>query len=181
MEGSQDMITSIASALGLKEIFVKIGLGVLTLLAIGLIIWRVVVWYDNQLDAAFNRGSEAAYAKVDKRATQLANQLTAAAVKLKDQANEEHLAIAVAATDLRVRGPGRASCPAPVDAGSGGHEQILAAEADAGLAVSPENWARVPWDWLVTVVQEHDDLLTEAGAWRENKQQESKIIATKGE
>jgi nitrogen fixation/metabolism regulation signal transduction histidine kinase len=171
------MITSIASALGLKEIFVKIGLGVLTLLAIGLIIWRVVVWYDNQLDAAFNRGSEAAYAKVDKRATQLANQLTAAAVKLKDQANEEHLAIAVAATDLRVRGPGRASCPAPVVASTSEHQSTASDGAFAGPEVPAGNWARVPWDWLVTVVQEHDDLLNEDTAWRHNYVAQSEIIS----
>lgn len=163
------------------SIWVKLGLGLATLLAIGLIIWRIVVWYDNQIDASFQRGADAAYAKVDKRATELAGQLTASALKLKDQANEEHLATAVAATDLRVRGPGRASCPAPVDAGASGHEQALTAEADAGLAVSPEEWARVPWNWLVTVVQEHDDLLTEAGAWRKNKDAESEIIAAKGE
>lgn len=171
------MFAAAASLLGIKEIFVKLGFGLLTLLAIGFAIWRVIAWYDNQLDAAFNRGEQSAYAKVDKRATELANQLTVAANKLKDQANEERLDTAVAATDLRVRGPGRASCPAPVDAGTGGHEQAPTPEADAGLAMSPENWARVPWDWLVTVVQEHDDLLTEASAFRKNETAKSEIIA----
>jgi hypothetical protein len=159
------------------SIWTKLGLGLAAVLAIGFAIFGIIRWYDHQLDAAFQRGSDAAYAHVDKRATGIANQLTVAANKLKDQANEAHLATAVAATDLRVRGPGRASCPAPVDAGASGHEQALTAEADAGLAVSPEHWARVPWDWLVTVIQEHDDVLTEADAWRKNDQAKSEIIA----
>lgn len=175
------MLASIANFLGIREIFVKLGLGLFTLLAIGAAIWGAMKWYDAQLDAAFARGEQSAYSKVDKRAIELADQLTAAANKLKDQANEERLDTAVAATDLRVRGPGRASCPAQVDAGAGGHQPDLAAEADAGSAVSPENWARVPWDWLVTVVQEHDDLLTEATAWRKNDQAKTEILTEKPE
>ena len=171
------MFTSIANFLGIREIFVKLGFGLFTLLAIGAAIWGAMKWYDAQLDAAFDRGEQSYAAKVDKRVIELANQLTVSANKLKDEANEERLVTAVAAADLRVRGPGRASCPAPVDAGTGGHQPAPAAEADAGSAVSAGNWARVPWDWLVTVVQEHDDLLTEATAWRKDKQAEEEILA----
>jgi hypothetical protein len=161
-----------------NSIWAKLGIGLFTLLAIGAAIFGIIRWYNNQLDAAFDRGESSAYAKVDKRAIELANQLTASANKLKDQANEERLDTAVAAADLRVRGPGRASCPAPINTGTGGHEPTIAEEADAGLTVSPENWARVPWDWLVDVVQEHDDLLTEADAWRKTDQAEREIIAS---
>lgn len=170
------LITKAAGFLGVKELFVKLGLGVLTLLAIGFAVWRVMVWYDDQLDAAFDRGEKSAYAKVDKRATDLANQLTASANKLKDEANAEHVDTAIAATDLRVRGPGRASCPAPIVATSGGHQPAAAEEANAGPEVSPGDWARVPWSWLVDVVQEHDDLLTEATSWRKDHQEKSEII-----
>lgn len=174
------MFATIAEMLGVRQIFVKLGFGLLTLLALGFAIWCVVVWYDAQLDAAFDSGEKSAYAKVEKRAIQIADKLNASAVKLKEKADEASSIVASSADDLRVHGPGRASCPGVAIPISRGH---VSPAAPASVAVAPmpgeerPQLAAVPFPQLVTVFEEHDQCIIEAQAWRDDKVARDALIA----
>lgn len=174
------MIATIAGFLGIRELFVKLGIGLMTLLAIGLAIWRIMVWYDNQLDAAFAAGEKSAYASVEHRVVEISAELTASAEQLRSKANAETRDVVVAATDLRVRGPGRASCPAVIDASSSGPESAVAGTSNPVGGVHPAggpDLAAVPWDDFVTLLEQHDKLLVEVVSWRQDYQAKSEIIA----
>lgn len=81
---------------------------------------------------------------------------------------------ALAADDLRLRGPGKAAariCRPDVAAGlpgrPGGPQITPAAPSPAGPEMpTGDREAVVPWGWLVRTVQEHDDALDENAAWR---------------
>lgn len=68
-------------------------------------------------------------------------------------------------------GSGAASCR-PINrpviaAPTSGREPTAPVANAAGPAMPPEDWAAVPWSWLVTRGQEHDDCLSESRTWRE--------------
>jgi hypothetical protein len=79
---------------------------------------------------------------------------------------------AALAAALSLRGPGAAasrcgpvSGPRPsTSTGQPGHSAPAAGAPPAGVLA--EDWATVPWRWLVNVVQQHDDVTSEAQAWR---------------
>jgi hypothetical protein len=174
------MIGTIAGFLGIREVFVKLGIGLMTLLAIGLAIWRIVAWYDNQLDASFKRGEESAYAKVEHRVIDISAKLTASAEQLRSKADAKDRILIADATDLRVRGPGRASCPAVIGSSSSGSEPAVASPGDPVGSVHPAggtDLAAVPWDDFVTLVEQHDRLLIEAVTWRQDYEARKAIIA----
>lgn len=98
------------------------------------------------------------------------------AAALREKANAENARIATRANDLRLRGPGAATCTNPPAArtGTSGHNAAPAEPNAPGLGVPTEQWAAVPWGWLVKRGEEHDKCLVEAGAWREQKAAEIK-------
>jgi hypothetical protein len=80
---------------------------------------------------------------------------------------------------LLLRGPGAAAGRrGPVDhpgvpAGAGGHLDPAAKPDDPGRQMPSGDWALVPWSWLVSRAQEHDDILSEAVTWRRDHARQS--------
>jgi hypothetical protein len=175
------MIATIAKFFGINELIVKLLCGLGILLLVGLAVWRVVVWYDNQIDAAEQRGANLAYARVTDRVIDITGKLTDAADKIRNKANAKARTVTVAADDLRVRGPGKAACPAVAVTGSGGHVGT-AGSADGAVAAVPgaqgSELIAVPFAVLVDFAEQHDKCLIEAWSWRENYLAQSKIVAT---
>lgn len=158
----------------------------IALLAAGAALWHhgIVVSHDNGIRATQKSADDKVYAA---RATAIAAQAAAlrrrterleATINTKwstihDQEISDH---AAAASALLLRGPGAA---AAVGCRPVGHPAVAAAadrhdqgastgEAPGpqlypadGSALQPADAAIVSWKWLVTVVQEHDDLLTD--------------------
>jgi hypothetical protein len=109
-------------------------------------------------------------AKIAKQAVDLKTRVDALTSSitstLKERSDAENARIAADADAVRLRGPGKAVCPGgpgaagtPVRSG-----QTAAAATDAGSQVPSGNWARVPWDWLVILTQEHDQMRTDLQA-----------------
>jgi hypothetical protein len=173
------MITSIAGFLGVRELFVKIGIGLLTLLAIGFAVWRMVAWYQGQIDDAYDRGVQYEQSRNTARSNQITGRQNEAAAVIKDEANAKVITIVRDAADLRVRGPGKAACPPVAVASTGGPEAAVASPGDPVGGVHPPgggSLAAVRWDDLVTIAEQHDRLLIEVVAWRQNYEAQSKII-----
>lgn len=95
---------------------------------------------------------------------------------LREQTDAENASIAAAADAVRLRGPGKAACPGgPIPAAAPvRHDQTTPANADAGPEVPSGNWARVSWDWLVTVIEEHDQMRADLQATEDQHAQVEK-------
>lgn len=163
-----------------SSIWVKLGLGLATLLAIGFAIFGIIRWYDNQLDNAFDRGEASAYAKVEKRVTTIANQLNGAAVKLREKASAKAAVVDAVVERVILRGPGKAACPGTPVGSPGGH-QSTAPEAGGAVVGVPggegSRLAAVPFPELAIVFRDHDKCLIEAQAWRDDKVARDALIA----
>jgi hypothetical protein len=106
---------------------------------------------------AADDAARAQAAKADAEITTLTKQL-------KDATDAQSRVIADDARSLRVSGPGKSRCAAVPAASSNG---ASAAKPDAaGPSLPPADSAAVPWDWLTTRAEEHDQLLNEVTAWR---------------
>lgn len=101
----------------------------------------------------------------DRAARQAEAQASKISQQLRNRTDEENSRIAGDARTLSLRGPGKAICTA-VPASPGGHEQGPPNTDVAGPALPTDDRAAVPWPWLVTRAQEHDELLNEVTAWR---------------
>lgn len=163
-----------------SSIWVKLGLGLATLLAIGFAIFGIIRWYDNQLDNAFDRGEASAYAKVEKRVTTIANQLNGAAVKLREKASAKAAVVDAVVERVIVRGPGRAACLGTPVGEPGGH-QSTAAPGDNAVGGVPDReragLIAVPFPEFVKLSGQHDKCLIEAQAWRDDKVARDALIA----
>lgn len=98
------------------------------------------------------------------------------AAALREKANAENARITTRANDLRLRGPGAATCPnftAP-STSAGGRNAAPPEAGTAPLGVLAEDRAAVPWGWLVGQIEDKDKCLVEAGAWREQHRLEVK-------
>lgn len=76
------------------------------------------------------------------------------------------------ANDLRLRGPGKASCSGPVhnpgiSASPSGHQQAGGRTDAPSSEVPPGDWAAVPWHYLVDQAQLCDANRSEAISWRD--------------
>jgi hypothetical protein len=117
-----------------------------------------------------------AAAHADAIAWKLKAEAAAATISKEERTQDEETirSDAAVADALGMRGPGAAAshCGPVGDpgagAGAGGHEPPVAEPDVTGPAVPSENWALVPWDWLVGRAREHDDGLAENLAWRNN-------------
>jgi hypothetical protein len=117
--------------------------------------------YRRQLDAETEKNKAA-----EKQTAQISKQL-------KDRTDEENRRIAGDADTLRLRGPGKAVCPALPSSPSNGEGP---AKPDvAGPSLPPDDRAAVPWGWLTDRAQEHDELLNENKAWRDWHDQVLKV------
>lgn len=98
------------------------------------------------------------------------------AAALREKADAENKRIDRTAGTLLLRGPGKATCSNPPAAkpGTSGHQPTPAEPNATGLGVPTEQWAAVPWNWLVKRASEHDKCLIEAGSWRAQKAAEEK-------
>jgi hypothetical protein len=191
---------------GFREVFKLIPRWVWILIAVVLIGLAAMWWHGRQM-AAFEkevRLSERTIVNAawDKRFTKMRSNATIwksryekASSDLADarsKAHEKNLqSNAAVAGTLLVRGPGaaaQANCGPGDHSGlstaTGQHQSAAAVGNAAGLAVSPEVWAAVPWPWLVGRGQEHDDLLSEVKQWRiwhpeqaELLQQQKRLLA----
>jgi hypothetical protein len=81
-------------------------------------------------------------------------------------ADEKNRADAADAAALKLRGPGAATCRSGPGAPATPVRRVEAPPAApaAGPALPSADWASVPWDWLVQVVEEHDELLNDVQA-----------------
>jgi hypothetical protein len=107
---------------------------------------------------------EAANDDARSQVTKADTQIAALTKQLKDAKDAQSRAIADDARSLRVSGPGKSRCAAvPASADNGASP----AKPDAaGPSLPPTDSAAVPWDWLTTRAEEHDQLLNEVTAWR---------------
>jgi hypothetical protein len=82
---------------------------------------------------------------------------------------------------LRLRGPGaatshcRPSNHTSAISSAGGSRTPPSAARPAPAQVSTGDWATVPWNWLVTVLTQHDDVTDEARAWRNDKAKQNEL------
>jgi hypothetical protein len=83
--------------------------------------------------------------------------------------DEQNRRIAAAADDLRLRGPGKATCAgsASLPSAAGGHVAPSGDGNAAGPQVPSDDRAAVPWGWLVNRAEEHDVDRAEVLSWRE--------------
>jgi len=97
--------------------------------------------------------------------------------QLRDRTDEENRRIAGDADTLRLRGPGKAVCPA-LPSSPGGHEQA-APSADAPLAQLPDTRGpqliALPFDDTIRFGKSYDELLNENKAWRDWHDQVLKV------
>lgn len=127
----------------------------------------------NQYQKLYN-ADEAAAKRIAQQAVALKQQIDALARNISHTLKEHHDAessrIHADADALRLRGPGKATCASHpgLSPGPGGHDQAASSAPDAGSPVPSGDWAVVPWSWLVTVIEEHDQLLNDDKAWNEN-------------
>ena len=91
--------------------------------------------------------------------------------KNKELNDAQNARIDADANAARVRGPGKAVCPG-LPAAPSGSQQAPSTTTDAGPQVPSGDWARVSWSWLVSVIEEHDQLLNEDQTWRNNDKQQ---------
>lgn len=142
------------------------------LLAVAVAFRLAVGWHAGKIEAlekaAYERGAD------DQRRASLLLQRERAkldakiADELRSKNHEENRRIAAAADRLRLRGAGKAGAnSACLPGGAGGHGQAGRNANAAGSGVSAEQWAAVPWPWLVNRGEGHDALRAEVLAWRE--------------
>lgn len=178
---------------GVAGFFKRVPRWVWIALAIALAIVAVVVWHDRQIrahdkaltaqvtadrDAQWNKRLAAERRAALAWKTRFDAEV-AAKIKLQRKLNDEEARrIDADRNALRLRGPGQAAAPAgcrPVDhpglAGlAGRHEPQPGTAANAGTQMpagdGQDQWAVVPWNWLVDVVSERDAFRVEALGWR---------------
>ena len=159
--------------------------GVLAGLALlGGMVW----WHVHAVNAAFDRGKVAGIAASNASWERSFNQMkdvsetwrdryTTASTALSDKLGARYAQDlrdnAVAADDLRLRGPGKAAaCGRPIDhpavpgRASGAGPAPAAPDAPGPDMPAGNGFAIVPWGWIVQRTQEHDDLLAEVIARR---------------
>lgn len=167
----------------------------LTLLGVVLVL-AFAYWHGLQVGHALNdarkEGAKTADAAWQKRfddmkveAEEWRGKAESAQAKLSQEERLRHEAetrvITDRADDLRVRGPGKAqACPGPVD-----HSSVPAASGqpgagggqsdDGGRGVPPEDWAAVPWGWLVNRAEQCDIDRSEVLTWRHWYSEQSKL------
>ena len=128
---------------------------------------RVVHEHDAAIIAANNAQWQAKITAASAAITKNAEHLVVVANQIKETSDEEHARNAGSAQSLRLLGPGAAAphCPA-VPAAPGQSQSTPAEHGVTGPVLPQANSAAVPWSWLVTRAQEHDDLVAEDRAWR---------------
>jgi hypothetical protein len=135
-------------------------------IAVALVLWLGVRWYNGQIRDAEKRGADRAYAEVEKKARALEAKANATADKIRSKTDEQARAIAADADTLRVSGPGKArACPIPAPAS---RREAADGKPDApGPEVPSDDRAAVPWQWLVQRAEVCDLNRNEVLAWRE--------------
>lgn len=166
----------------------RLGMGLIGALALALLAWAAISWFDGQLDQARREGRAAAdtewrvaisAANEAARQWKTAYEFKAAEVATyRRSAHEKALARnAAAADDLRLHGPGRAAagdCKSIDRAGygtaTGGPAATAARPHDPASplppADGPDQFAIVPWIWLTGRARDFDDLRDEVITWR---------------
>jgi len=125
----------------------------------------LAVNYRRQLDAETEKNKAA-----EKQTAQISKQL-------RDRTDEENRRIAGDADALRLRGPGKAVCPA-LPSSPGGHQQA-APSSDAPVAQLPNTRGAeliaLPFDDTIGFGKSYDELLNENKAWRDWHDQVLKV------
>lgn len=132
--------------------------------------------------AGYDEGHRVALADVRRAQAQADAKAATINSNLRKINDETNRVIARAADDLRLHGPGKATCPgfpAPSSPASG----HVAADrgADAPVATVPNPGGAVliavPFNDLILFAEQHDRLRSEALTWRESDRQQSQITA----
>jgi hypothetical protein len=163
------------------SIWAKLGIGLVTIAAIAFAVWRVVVWYDTQIDLAEQRGSDAAYAAVELKTITTNSQLDGAAVAIRDDNNAKNAAVDTVVRTVLVRGPGKAAaaCPSVAIAEAGGHVDVAPRAQDALAPVRDgegTEFVTLPFAAVVGIIGDHDKLLNNEIARRKNDQVTADIL-----
>lgn len=124
----------------------------------------------NAISAAEKRGEDRAYARVEAKALALAAKAQALATDLRNRNNETNRRIAADADALRLRGPGRASCPGyPAPAASG--HNAPGRPGDAAVDRLPDqerlDLIALPFSGTVAFAEQCDLNRAEVLTWRE--------------
>ena len=88
------------------------------------------------------------------------------AAQIRKANDETNRLIAGDAGSLRLSGPGRSICR-PGASGSSSEHSPGAKPNASGPPLPPDDLSAVPWDWLVTRSEEHDQLRAEVQAWHD--------------
>lgn len=115
----------------------------------------------NRFEALHN--AELAHdASIAKQAVDLKNSVDALTSSvtnvLKERADAQNARIAADAAALRLRGPGKATCPGNTVIAGAPVRSEPSASTNAGSPLPADDRAAVPWSWLVNVIEEHDQM-----------------------
>lgn len=142
-------------------------------LALALAVWLAFRWYDGQIDAAEKRGAQAENARLTAKALELKRNTDALTRKIADtlrsRNDDQARRIAAAADDLRLRGPGKATCASqPVIPAVAGGQQSPARPGGTAVDRMPDaprlDIIGLPFADTIALAEQHDrcraDLLT---------------------
>lgn len=133
------------------------------------------------ITAAEKRGEARAYAAVEKRALALTAKANAISANLRSKNNETVRRIAADADALRVRGPGKASCPSAAFVAASGHSGPAGRPGDAALDQVPDServdLIGLPFPDALDFAEAHDRYRAEVLTRRENDTQQDAMIA----
>jgi hypothetical protein len=149
--------------------------------AVGLaIILGAILWHNHAVTAAYNRGKADEAAHVAAQAIALKSQVdtlsTNISTLIRSRTDAENDRISDAADALRLRGPGKATCPRPagIPAGAGGRDTAAGSAGAAVDRVSYPEWEQllaVPFSPTIDFAKGHDQCQVELKAYREWRKQ----------
>jgi len=131
----------------------------------------------NQFEKLY-RIDENSFVKIAAKANSLRDSIAAVSQGISSTLKANHDAQSARIdTDSRalfMRGPGKAACGnnPSTSAVASGRDQAPPATGPATAPVPSADRAAVPWDWIVQVVTEHDQLLNDDSTYRLNSQKQ---------
>lgn len=156
--------------------------GFLLIAVLGFTVWRIVVWYDNQIDAAELRGETRAYTAIENKTVKTNAKLDGAGVAIRDETNAKNADVDVVVRTVLVRGPGAAKACPVTPGGKAGVDQGVAPGAEDALASvhngEGSELITLPFTAIVRIIGDHDKLVNIEAARRKNDQVTDEILAT---
>lgn len=143
-------------------------------IALGLIIWRGIAWHERTVDAAFQKGVRSGIEQTNARWQQRFDKQKAEAAKLAAEirriTDEQARHIAADADALRLRGPGKASCPGTTPAARPGGYVAPAGSGNVTVDQVPDgeriDLIALPFPGAIAFAEQHDQCRNDLLAYR---------------